>query len=980
MKKIVPIIFSLIAMGVGALSLNSTPKSGHALAEEQIVETFAYNEMLGLVASISGNDVTPVNSGNQLVTYGFRHGDVSVNNIEKFSTFGTNLLGTMDSKQGAFFSNWRMGTSSGDGAIIFFKAESKIYLEIERAKLGADWRDNIDLSIYKNSELVSNKTLSDAETTPEDFTYKVLLEEGDCVYWQIKFDYPGEFRHISMDSAGADWSTLPRFKAKSFVSLSEENITSLTLVETLSASNGASVTSSTGLVDYKVYSGSINDSSLSEPAIYSDRIGNENAYINTENIVITNKSTLSVFIKANYLSCLRLSYLEEEYSSFVFKAYKYISNKSGLKLMYDLASLDKACGNFILNGGEYIYFEFTSLIDEENTMPAIDVINVRELASRDGEKENYPLYNPTDYSTRETFTHKEIAFETARIKCDPIHAKDFDIQLLTGEVNVDNGENLSKFSYVYYEDGIYVGKTIEKAMLLTNGGATFDGNGYSAVSDYRLKTSVGNSVVYKVTAKNDLQLKVTHNAIDGGWADVGGETYIAGIQTDGEVFKLINSYDVINGVNDPDAFAITFNMAQGDTAYYIYGTRVALERNLNIAPNFTSSVDDYSKDDRDDIFGASSIEVRYEDIVTDTINNNYEPVNYKDTLNVSLAHGDVENISLFDNHTGEGRGEFDDALITNNGNDSDTQFKRWQMHAGLLNDNAIIVFTALKDLKVSFLHAPAGVLYNEGASIKYYLSDVDGFTEYKEERYITKDTPENYYAYTAHLLANQSIIIEYTSNDENGYAVFELPWRVNATTDEFNETLVNDYTTARDLQAYKDGKIEDLDDYVFFLDEEAYTVSNYALIESYVDEFKKEVKKLTSKDDVDELYASTISKIDDVLTIQEENERLEAIRVEVRAEAGAYMEEEKSLFTDAQWAEAEALYALFDNDISSMTSETNINIRLQQFKNDFDLLPRTRIQEEQAMIITIVCVAAGVVVVAAAAVITVIVIKKRKAK
>lgn len=978
MKKIIPILLSLFALGVTLMPLNSSYKEEGVKASTQIVETFAYNEMVGLVSSVSGNDITPDNSGNTLVTYGFRHGDVASDNLEKFTTYKDNLLGVMDSTNSAFFSNWRMGTSSSDAGVIFFKAEKKIYLEVERKKLGADWRDGIDLSIYRNDELLSSKTLSDTDTTSSDFTYKVLLDEGDTLYWQIKFAGTGEFRHISMDAGGADWNTLPTFSAKEFVQLREDNITPSSMIETLTTTSGGITSSTNGLVDYKVYSGSIKTNTLVDPTLFNDKVGTDNSYISSENIVISGKNTLSIYIKANYLCSISVSYLQGNLTSFKLNAYQYLSSKYGLKMMYDLTSFDKAEGTFVLRSGEYLYLEYTSIIDEVNEMPSIENISVYELARIDDVKADYPLYNPTDYSSYTKLTHKEIAFESARIACNPINTKEYSVQLLSGDVKEDLGENLSPFSYIEYDDGQYVGKVTPIHMLMTAGGTTFDGSGYAAVSDYRIKTSVAGGVVYKLSAKVDTQIQITHKATDGGWIDEAGQTYFRGMQYNGEVYKTIETINVVNSVNAQDTFKMTFNMASGDTAYYIFGSSIALERNLNIAPDFTSVVDEYDEDARDEIFGVTSLEIQNYDVVTDVINNNYEPVNYKDTMSITLAHGDVENIALFDNHTGAGKGNFDDALITNNGNDSDAQFKRWQMHAGMLNDNAIMVFTALKDLKVSFLHTPAGALYNEGASMKYYLSDTDGFIEYKEERYITKDTPENYYGYTAHLRANQSIIIEYTSNDENGYAVLELPWYIQALTDEFDETLVNDYTNARDIQNYKNDKIDLLDDYVYFLDREAYSVSNYALIESYVDTFKKEVKKLNNKDDIDDLYNETIDKIDKVLTIQEENIKLEEVRNAARSEAQEYMNKDKHLFTASEWKEAEKLYADFDNEISSMLSETNIKLSLQSFKNAFDLLPRT--QEQQTQMIIIISCVSGAVLLLAGATITIILIKKRKAK
>jgi hypothetical protein len=152
MKKSPSLLITLLIAGtslVSALLVNSSPKAALAAGEEQITQTYLYNEMVGFSSSISGNDITDNIDPNQLVDYGFRHGNVKTNEIHKFETFGDNRLGIEGTK--AAFLNWKMQTCQSDGGIIKLTANKKVSVTILREKIGNDWKDDITLSIFKNS-------------------------------------------------------------------------------------------------------------------------------------------------------------------------------------------------------------------------------------------------------------------------------------------------------------------------------------------------------------------------------------------------------------------------------------------------------------------------------------------------------------------------------------------------------------------------------------------------------------------------------------------------------------------------------------------------------------------------------------------------------------------------------------------------------------------------------------------------------------
>ena len=938
-KNLVLSIFASILL-VGSLSASFNENKVDA--STPIKEVYAYNTMVGNSASISGNDVTPMNSGNQLVTYGFRKGSVSQNNINQFEDYNDNLLGTTN-KQEAFFENWRIRSINGDGAIIYFKAHQKVNIIAERKKLGNDWLDGSVLNIYKNNVLLKTTTLYNSSAESDDFYVSVTLEENDNFYYEFITTTPDE-RLIQMDAAGADWSTLPVFTVQEYVQTTSDTITLEHLVN-----NGSTLSTSTSfMVDYKVYNGSRFDNSLIDAFKNDNKVGNSNSYISNNGLHINQLSPLTIYVKANQEGALKIAYTnnQEDYTDLIITSYQYITNKSATKKMFEIKNtIENSDGYFILEEGDYLYLEYKSL--SNNDVTAFESILVESHNMYSPIKSSYPLYDLTDYSARDSLTHKEIVFESARNNNENIVAKDFTIALLAGSVSEEDGEDLSKYSYVEYEDGFYLEKTVSPKVLLTSGEATFDGKNYASVEDYRLKTSVSAANVYKIVAKNDIRLSVTHPATTGGWIDENGLTYIAGYQTNGEVIKLINRHEVINGINDENAFAINFDLKANDVAYYVFGTEVAEQRNLNIAPVFTSNASEYDADNRDDLFGTKQLSVPYEQIVTDTINNSYQPVIYKDIVSISFKHGNVEEQKLFESHLGNGMGGPDDMLITNSGANEEAHYKRWQMHAGLLGDDLIMEFKVLKDSKFLLNIPRIDIIENEGASLKYYISDTDGFIEFKEERPIMKDRENNYYGYDASLKENQSLLVVYSANDENGFGVIgttsatESLFTANVLVDEFNIDDVNDFTNARELESHKELKTTDLANYIASLNTSDYSISNYGLIESYFDEFVKGIKTLTTIEEVDELYNETILLIDDVLTIEEENEILEDHRQDVKAQARQYMDERRDMFTDDEWLAAEDLYNTFCMTVDLLISETEIKLELQRFKNAFDLLPHT---------------------------------------
>ena len=990
MKKPPSLILAMLSFGIiftSSIALKGHTNFQEVKADEQIVQTFAYDQMVILSSSISGGDITNDNSDpNLLIDYGFRHGDVSKDNLQSFDITATNRLG-VEGSLGAAFLNWKMQTANGDGAIIKFTANKKVTFSVSREKLGNDWKDTINLSIYKGNTLLESKDLVDGITTADDFSYSCVLEKDETLYWQILSSATDAPRLIAMGNAG-DYSTLPVFTVSEYVEYPKSESTFNTLVENYITANQTALKDNSNLFTYSFQYGNIENNSLNAATIADNSIKlGDSTLKNTGIVAFAANSNIILRIKAEDNLKIVADWNEnsEVYAGI---SVKYFLKGSKTKLGYSSGeittqNLNNLSKNCVINiGNELIIQILNNTNSNKQNLNLLESISFEQIPSNSSLKSDYPIYAATDFTNSTSITHKELAFETAKLACSPIKLKDGSISLLTGEVSETNGEILKKFDTIKYDDGKYLyNQNVNPSLTLAGPKGTFNSDDQAVVEDYRLQTSVSEGVVYKFVASVDTQLKVTHPAIDGGW--VGGQIYIAGWQYNQKVYKNIEKNYIEENAGgstfpiNADAYAITYNLKAGDTAYYIFGSDMALRRNLNIAPVFTTSSDDYSSAAREEIFGPTVVEAFLYQTVTDTINNNYEPVTYEDVLTIGLYHGSAEDKQVFSKHSGNGSGNENDAIYASNGVDSDAGFQRWQFHAGLANDNAIMEFKAERDLELNITHAPMVLFYNQGASLRYYIADIDGFIEYKEERYLSNDTPKDFYGYKTSLKEGQSLIIEFTANDPEGYAVASIEWVATANPKNFDINNTNDFTDARALQAFKDGLVLDMENYVEALSETDYSISNYALIEQYRDEFISDIKTLTDRNEIQSLYDETIAKIDAVLTIQEEEARLNQARENAIEEARQYILARKSTYTADEWKVVLDEFEMFKMSVEIETSVTEINLKLITFKNTIDALPATQNQVIITIIVIIVCV-----VIFAPALIPpiVIAIKKRKIK
>ncbi len=698
-----------------------------------------------------------------------------------------------------------------------------------------------------------------------------------------------------------------------------------------------------------------------DATIGSDYVGSTSAKVKTNGELILNPSSaLTYVISTEKDIALDLDFVPSNSDSLLqVNAYQYVERVCLTHRLFDLSNINddkisSISSPIILERNDVVYVEFisNSAIVNYNQFKSFTFV---EKAKGDGLTNPYPYYESTDYSENNSITHSQIAYETARTRNGPIFTRDLVVSLLTGQVSEEKKDGSYPFSYINYESGEYLEQTIDQSMRLTGEGSEFDGDNFAAVEPNRIKTSKANSVIYKLTAKIDTSLQIHHAATNGGWIKdtptEQPEISFEYIQTNGTQFKRLDSKEVESAINPADAFAYNFQLKAGDSGYLVFKSDAAYQRNLNIEFNFTSLPESYDASIRDAIFSDAQTSFFSYDVISDMIRNDCYPVTYEDSIEVNFAHGDTKNPERFNYHTGDGNGAANDALYTDGEAANKAGFQRWQIKAGQLSDNAIMIFKATKNIHLTLKNDATKESWASFSSFKYYVVDTDGFYDYKEERYVSSDLEKDYFGYDINLLAGQSLLISYQSNDESSHAVVDLVYEIIVDTTSFDIVKVNDFSAARNLQAVKNTYQNHLHNLLIELNQDAYSLSNWSKIETLVETYDKGIDVLTDQESVTELYSSIVSQINSVLTLDEEAALLAQTKSNALYQARKTIEDNRQYFLDKSIAAIEQRYSSLEWKVNSSKSITSINVALSNFQSYVLSMPHDKVNLQNGLII-----------------------------
>lgn len=528
-----------------------------------------------------------------------------------------------------------------------------------------------------------------------------------------------------------------------------------------------------------------------------------------------------------------------------------------------------------------------------------------------GKKTKVFLHASADYQNETSIDLNNLSKEVVKNNGDAIILKDMEVNLLQGNVlgKINRFEN-----YITNGESVLISDTEQ-----------FEGEKSAAFEPWRFKTTSASSAIFEIKANADIQLSITHPAITGGWIDEYGQYFALYVKVEDKVYMQW-SKDIKSLPVEANAYGGEVMLKQGDIAYYVFGSTIANERNVQTIPAFTSFSENYDETIRDSQLEFSGSEtINMWDALTATINNDYLPVLYN-SISFGFYYGTILDYQAFSYHEGLGEGKENDALWNQVAHgDGGTGFLRWQIQCDEAND-AIMVIKALYDTQVHISHTAIwDDPWSTHTAVRYYGMDEEENKLLIKEYPIVANSGADYFALTVNLKANEALIIDYyTMNGQWGSLNF-APMVTSSTTD-FDATNTLDFSIIKALASLKVEKISQLDALFASLDEEDYSLNNWGNIENYYTEAVLTIRSAQDEQTLLNAYESAVNDISQTKTIVQENEELIALKNEKIAELEAYFNAlKKKDYSEENYALIAEKVEEFKNKIKNATSKTSVN-------------------------------------------------------
>ena len=586
-------------------------------------------------------------------------------------------------------------------------------------------------------------------------------------------------------------------------------------------------------------------------------------------------------------------------------------------------------GTFELLEGETLYYEYYFEWTPHRNMeqPPRFLLTTGDDNSGGDDEPTEDL--PADLTQTTTINLRTITKELMLNQGSSLIMKDMNVNVLNGRVPG------SYQTFTYYEYN-----SITDVYNLTNVANAFDGEHSAVVQSWRMKTTLNNHAIIQVVATSDIELTLSHPATNGGWIDNAGIFIAAYIEVEGRYYQVMNK-SVTSQNNPADEFGITVHLKEGDKFYWVFGSSEAYQRNLNITPELASSVENYDEEIRNIGLVLGTEGINMWDAITDTINNNYQVVNYT-TFSVGFYIGNVfDEMTLFEFHEGDGTGTPSDALwdsITKN-----TGFQRWQIQTSPLG-NAIMGITAKEDIKITVTHLPIWIdAWSTHTAIRFIAEDVDGTKVLISSRNIQTNTQENHYGIEVHLKEGQTLYIEYyTINNEWG-SVNYAP-RFEAAPNDFNINDTMNFDEARSLQELINQKIQDLNTLVNGLVSTNYSLSRWSTIQQTLQATLEELRLAQTESSVTMTYNNAVNAINNVKTIQQDLDDLNAYKTQKSTELDTLIASlNREAYSDDSWNVIQNAKTTFIQNIENANTRAAVDTFFTVAKTAIENAPQQEI-------------------------------------
>ena len=495
---------------------------------------------------------------------------------------------------------------------------------------------------------------------------------------------------------------------------------------------------------------------------------------------------------------------------------------------------------------------------------------------------------------------------------EALSLKDMELDLLCGNVL----GKVSKFTNYIQQDG---------GNVLISNDTKFEGETSAAFAPWRFKTTSAQSAIFKVTAKSDIKLTITHPEISKGWIDEHGQYFALYVNTNNKTYMQW-SKDIKQLPVEANSYGGEVMLKKGDIAYYVFGSTIANERNVEAIPVFTSSTEDYNETIRNEQLQFKGTEkINMWDAITNTINNDYQPCTYN-SLSVGFYYGTMLNYKSFSYHEGDGSGTAADALWNQVAHgDGGAGFLRWQIQCDEGND-AIIIYTALQDTNVTITHTAIwDSVWSKHTAVRYYGMDEEGNKLLIKDFPIIDNSGIDYFTINVNLKANESLIMDYYSINGQWGSLNFAPV-VKSDTTLFDESKTLDFSAIKKLAGIKEEKIAALDELFNSLDEADYSLNNWGNIENYYNDAVSAIKGAQDEQTLLDTYNNAISNINGTKTLVQEQEELIAYRNAKAKELEDYYNAiNKKDYTEENYQIITDKVNEFKEKILKATSKTSVN-------------------------------------------------------
>jgi hypothetical protein len=582
-------------------------------------------------------------------------------------------------------------------------------------------------------------------------------------------------------------------------------------------------------------------------------------------------------------------------------------------------------GDYDLATGETLYYQFifqwTSWRNMQDLPSFLFTKKAGEASSSSTPESSSSSSSEStpDYSTLTTVDLNALADEVVKANGDDLALKDMAAGIYQGNVS---SNNVAKFtSYTY--------SSSDQTSLLSKEG-TFGGTDMAAVEGWRLKTTLSSSPIIRITATSDMKLTIAHPQITEGWVDADTGIYFGLYMKSGSNLYKQWTREVNSLPQAADVYGGSLMLKSGDVAYYVFGSTIANERNVNVIPTFTSDSSAYDETVRNSQMHLSSDSENMWDAITDCINNSYNDVDYP-LASIGFYHGSMKQMEKFTYHEGDGSGTAADALW-----DSEQKrvgFQRWQFQCSD-GDDAIIKVTAKEKQEISITHTAiwADAWSATNSVVRYYAVDTDGTKVILKTYPITTGSKANDFGMVVSLDAGQSLYLDYYTIDGNWYSVNLAPTYHFSTTD-YDASALPDFQTIRDLETLKTAEKKKITDLVASLSETDYSLDNWAQISNIENEALASIDEAQDADTVKSISAKALSDIDAISTLAEEQEELNVYKSQKTEELETFFSSLKENdYTPEDWAAIVKLYEATKKAVASATSKSAVNSLVTTFK------------------------------------------------